>query len=84
MPKSRIRKKDDKPAQQITPKAVSLGPSGDWVAPTMVGLFLAGLVWIVVYYVSSGDYPIPAISNWNLLVGFAFITGGFVTATQWR
>ncbi|HEX3612028.1 MAG TPA: cell division protein CrgA [Sporichthyaceae bacterium] len=85
MPKSRIRKKDDnKPAVQLTPKSVSLGPSDAWVAPTMVGLFLAGLVWIVVYYLSSGSYPIPAISNWNLLVGFTFITAGFITATRWR
>jgi hypothetical protein len=83
MPKSRIRKKDDK-AAPAAQKPVALGPSDAWVAPTMVGLFLAGLIWIVVYYVSSGDYPIPKISNWNLLVGVAFITGGFVTATQWR
>jgi Cell division protein CrgA len=82
MPKSRIRKKDDRPAP--TQKSVALGPSDGWVAPTMVGLFLAGLLWIVIYYVSSGDYPIPAISNWNLLVGFALITGGFITSTQWR
>jgi hypothetical protein len=82
MPKSRIRKKEEKAAS--TPKVASLGPSDAWVAPVMVGLFLVGLVWIVVYYVSSGGYPIPAISNWNLLVGFGFITAGFVTSTQWR
>jgi hypothetical protein len=82
MPKSRIRKKDEKPAP--TTKAVPLGRSDAWVAPVMVGLFLLGLIWIVVYYVSSGGYPIPAISNWNLLVGFGFITAGFVTSTQWR
>jgi len=82
MPKSRIRRKDDKPAP--AQKAVALGPSEDWVAPLMLGLFLAGLVWIVVYYVSGGDYPVPVFGNWNLLVGFGFITGGFVTATQWR
>jgi hypothetical protein len=82
MPKSRIRKKDDKPAP--TPKAVNLGPSAGWVAPLMIGLFLFGLMWIVIYYVSSGSYPLPFLGNFNLLVGFAFITGGFVTATQWR
>jgi hypothetical protein len=82
MPKSRVRKKDDRPAP--TPKAVNLGPSANWVAPLMVGLFMVGLLWIVIYYVSNGDYPMPGIGNANLLVGFAFITGGFVTATQWR
>ncbi|HZE67444.1 MAG TPA: cell division protein CrgA [Sporichthyaceae bacterium] len=82
MPKSRVRKKDDKPAP--TPKSTNLGPSANWVAPLMVGLFMVGLLWIVIYYVSSGDYPMPGIGNANLLVGFGFITGGFVTATQWR
>jgi hypothetical protein len=50
----------------------------------MCGLFVTGLVWIVVYYLSSGAYPVPVISNWNLLVGFGFITAGFVTSTRWR
>lgn len=50
----------------------------------MLGLFLFGLIWIVIYYVSNGDYPIDAFDNYNLLVGFGFITGGFITSTQWR
>jgi len=83
MPKSPVRKKDGKkPAP--TPKAVNIGPSANWVAPLMLGLFMVGLLWIVIYYVSNGDYPMPGIDNWNLVVGFAFITGGFITATQWR
>lgn len=82
MPKSRIRKKGDKPAPQ--PKSGALGPSAPWVAPLMLGLFIFGLIWIVIYYVSNGDYPIDALDNYNLLVGFGFITGGFITSTQWR
>jgi hypothetical protein len=82
MPKSRIRKKDGKPAPDPKPK--NLGPSPTWVAPLMLGLFLFGLIWIVIYYVSNGDYPIDAFDNYNLLVGFGFITGGFITSTQWR
>lgn len=82
MPKSRMRKKDGKPAPEPKPK--NLGPSAPWVAPLMLGLFLFGLIWIVVYYVSNGDYPIDAFDNYNLLVGFGFITGGFITSTQWR
>jgi Cell division protein CrgA len=82
MPKSRVRKKDDKAAP--TANVAKLGPSANWVAPLMVGLFMVGLLWIVIYYVSNGDWPMPGIGNANLLVGFAFITGGFVTATQWR
>jgi hypothetical protein len=83
MPKSPVRKKDGK-KPVAKPPASKLGPSPNWVAPLMVGLFLIGLLWIVIYYVSSGDWPVPGIDNWNLVAGFAFITGGFITATQWR
>jgi hypothetical protein len=50
----------------------------------MVGLFLFGLLWVVVFYVSRGAYPIESLNNLNLLVGFAFIAAGFVVSTQWR
>lgn len=36
-----------------------------------------GLAWIVSYYVSSAQFPIPALGNWNILVGFAFAVAGF-------
>jgi len=50
----------------------------------MVGAFLLGLLWIVVFYVSQTLYPIPGIGAWNMLVGFAFIGVGFSLATKWR
>jgi len=51
----------------------------------MVGLFLFGLLWIVVFYITRGDVPgMRALGNWNLLVGFAFIGAGFVVSTKWR
>ncbi|MGQ0629954.1 MAG: cell division protein CrgA [Sporichthyaceae bacterium] len=75
------RKKGDKPKPPPAPK---VGPSPPWLAPLMLGLFGFGLLWIVVYYVSNGDYPVSGFENYNLLVGFAFITGGFITSTQWR
>jgi len=51
----------------------------------MVAFFLIGLIWIVVFYLAGNDVPgMSALGNWNLLVGFGFIGGGFVLATQWR
>jgi hypothetical protein len=51
----------------------------------MVALFLIGLVWIVVFYLAGNDLPLMSdLGNWNLLVGFAFIGGGFIISTQWR
>ena len=42
----------------------------------MLGCFLIGLIWIVVYYVTSQDASIPVIrelGNYNLLVGIGFM-----------
>ena len=58
--------------------------SPSWLAPTMIGAFLIGLFWIVIFYVSQTQYPIPNIGAWNMVVGFAFIGVGFSLATRWR
>ena len=85
MPKSKLRKKDNQeiPAQILHPKPVPT-ESPRWLAPTMVGSFLAGLIWIVIFYVSSTSYPVPGIGAWNMIIGFAFVGVGFSLATKWR
>jgi uncharacterized membrane protein len=56
-------------------------PSPTWVPVTMFGLFGAGMLTLILNYVSL----LPgAVSNWYLLVGLLFILGGIVTATQYR
>ncbi|WP_431043297.1 cell division protein CrgA [Streptomyces sp. P1-3] len=85
MPKSRIRKKDDytpPPAKQAT--SINLNSGRGWVAPLMLAMFLLGLVWIVLFYVTDAQLPIEAIGNWNIVVGFGFIAAGFVVSTQWK
>jgi hypothetical protein len=88
MPKSKLRKKvqeqhaHDQELVDHTPQGPLESPS--WLAPTMVGSFLVGLLWIVTFYVSQTQYPIPNIGAWNMLVGFAFIAFGFSLATKWR
>jgi hypothetical protein len=60
---------------------------GRGVVVGMLGCFLLGLVWIVVYYVTSQDLSIPLIrelGNYNLLVGIGFMAVGFVYATRWE
>lgn len=84
MPKSRIRKKADftpPPAKNAT--AVKLGNRG-WVAPLMLAFFVVGLAWIVLFYVTQGSLPVHPLGNWNIVVGFGFIAGGFVVSTQWK
>jgi len=89
VPKSKIRKKDTyKPVTNVTKKKSAKGAkigSGRWVAPLMIALFLIGLAWLVVFYITQGDLPLMrALGNWNIVVGFAFIGGGFITATRWK
>lgn len=60
---------------------------GRGVLVGMLGCFLIGLVWIVVYYVTSQDLSLPVIrdlGNYNLLVGIGFMAVGFVFATRWE
>jgi hypothetical protein len=60
---------------------------GRGVVVGMLGSFLIGLAWIVVYYVTSQDASIPLIrelGNYNLLVGIGFMAVGFVFATKWE
>ncbi|MER5883914.1 cell division protein CrgA [Streptomyces sp. NPDC001941] len=86
MPKSRIRKKADftpPPATTKQATSIKLG-NRSWVAPVMLALFLVGLAWIVVFYVTDGSLPIKSIRNWNIVVGFGFIAGGFGVSTQWK
>jgi hypothetical protein len=54
-----------------------------WFAPTMLAFYLIGVAWILVYYISQSDYPLP-IGNGNILVGFGFITVGFLMTTRWK
>ncbi len=55
-----------------------------WLAPTMVTLFVVGLVWIVLYYLVPDMPGLSTLGNWNLLVGFGLILGGFTLSTRWR
>lgn len=69
------------------PKAQKVSPR--WVPPLILGLLLLGALVIVTNYL--GVLPVPTghgikqqASNWYLLLGLGFITGGFITATTWR
>ena len=44
----------------------------------MLALFLFGILYLVVFYITQGDMPlVSGLDNWNLLVGFGFIIAGF-------
>ncbi len=50
----------------------------------MVSAFLLGLLWIVIFYITQTEYPVPGIGAWNMVIGFSIIGFGFTLATKWR
>lgn len=83
MPKSRGRRKTPY-IEPTTREASAKKYSPAWLVPAMLVFFLAGIVWLLVYYLSQAQYPVPSFGSWNQLVGFGFILVGFGLSTQWR
>lgn len=54
-----------------------------WLVPTAISLLVLGVAWIVVYYISRAQLPIP-IGDWNLVIGFVFLGGAMVLLTRWK
>jgi hypothetical protein len=85
VPKSRVRKKTSytPPPTRSAKKKVS----PPWLAPTMVGLMILGVAWLVTGYLSQYNFPgISALGGQagNLIEGFALLIAGLGLATQWR
>jgi hypothetical protein len=59
-------------------------PNPVWFKPLMLGFMIVGLLWIVVFYVSQSQYPIPSLGAWNILIGFGIAFIGFLMTTRWR
>jgi hypothetical protein len=58
------------------------GPSGRWVPITMFTLLGAGVLMIVINYMSVLLPGAP--SNWYIVGGLGLILAGIMVATQWR
>ena len=83
MPESKGRNKGSSATPETaTRKELSLSPR--WWAPLMVGLMVVGLVWIVTFYITQQEYPVPGIGLWNLAIGFGIAMAGFLMTTRWR
>jgi len=73
----RDRNVDPTPSNEDAPNPV-------WFKPLMLGFMIVGLLWIVVFYVSQSQFPIPQLGAWNILVGFGIAFIGFLMTTRWR
>ncbi|HVA60858.1 MAG TPA: cell division protein CrgA [Mycobacteriales bacterium] len=83
MPKSRVRQKAAyTPPPRQSPKKKQSPP---WVGALMVISFLIGIAWLALFYVTDGSFVLlRPLHNFNLLIGFLWILGGFGLATRWR
>lgn len=68
-------------------KSTPLG-RGQGVVVGMLGCFLIGLFWIVLFYVFANQLnSVPVMNDlgqWNLAVGIGFMAVGFTYATKWE
>ena len=51
--------------------------------PTFSALLVVGVLWILVYYISRGQYPFD-IGNINMFIGFGFLLVAMGLLTRWR
>lgn len=84
MPESKGRGRSKSQAPEDKSRRKEVGPSPRWLVPLMLTLFLLGLLWIVVYYLVPDIPFLASLGSWNMVIGFAFILGGFALATRWR
>lgn len=87
MPKSQVRKKKVyTPPTDVRPTttAATRKPSPVWLPATAVALIVAGIGWLVVYYLSEQEYPVASWGYWNLAVGFGAMVGSLVLLSRWR
>ncbi|GAA0034078.1 MULTISPECIES: cell division protein CrgA [Brevibacterium] len=62
----------------------TIKPNPRWFLPVLLGLLIVGLIWLVVFYLTQGAFPVEAWGNWNILIGFAFFVAGLIMSTRWR
>lgn len=61
-------------------------PNPVWFKPVMFGFMLLGLIWIVLFYITSSNLqlPIPQLGQANIFVGFGFVLVGFLMTPWWK
>ncbi|GAA1120318.1 cell division protein CrgA [Nocardiopsis composta] len=86
MPKSRNDRKK-KAVYTPPPSAAKPKVSPRWLAPTMLGFGIFGVLWIATYYIAGVDGKIPfmgELGNWNLAIGFGGIIICVLLSTRWH
>ncbi|KUM35670.1 cell division protein CrgA [Paenarthrobacter sp. NPDC091711] len=83
MPESKPRKRPARQAQQ-TSAAQQYKPNPVWYKAVMFGLMILGLIWIITFYITEGQFPVREWASWNIVAGFGIAIVGFLMTTRWR
>ena len=91
MPKSKVRKKTDytinTTAASRTPVKVN-APSGRWFVVLFLTFMLAGLAWLIVYYIGSDSVSalqwMADLGPWNFAIGFGLMVVGLLMTMWWK
>lgn len=61
-------------------------PNPVWFKPVMFGFMLLGLIWLVLYYITSASLqlPVPALGQSNIFIGFGLVLIGFLMTPWWK
>lgn len=96
MPESKVRKVAAEKKKQARVEAEAdvrakkarrvAGPgSRRWVPPTFIAIGLAGVLWLIVYYIAGTSVPFMAdLGGWNIMIGMGGMAAAFAIATLWK
>lgn len=84
MPESKGRGKPTSSPPPVVSKKQAPTASPRWLVPVMLGCFIIGLLWIVLYYIAPGMPGLSTLGRWNMAIGFGLIMVGFGLSTKWR
>lgn len=83
MPESKPRKRPARQAPQ-TSATQQYKPNPVWYKAVMFGLMILGLLWIITFYITEGQFPVRDWASWNIVVSFGIAIVGFLMTTRWR
>ena len=55
-----------------------------WYRVIMFSLLAVGILWIIVFYITQGLFPIPDLGMWNVSVGVGAMMVSMLMMTRWR
>ena len=82
--KKKSSKAAERKALRKKRRSAKAGPTPEWYKYVMFTLMVVGLLWIIVFYITQGQFPVPILGNWNILIGFGVAIVGFLMTLRWR